>query len=63
MFSILSHERKANRKYIEIPPHPSQNDSQNDCHRENKQQQMLLRMQGKERRTGIHIFTAVGNVN
>jgi hypothetical protein len=40
MLSILCHKGNANQNYFEISSHASQN----DCHPENKQQQMLRRM-------------------
>jgi hypothetical protein len=43
MFDILSHKGHVNQNSTEIPPHPSQH----GCHQENKQPQMLERMQGK----------------
>jgi hypothetical protein len=43
MFKVNSHKGNANQNYIEIPSHPSQN----SCGQEDKQQQMLRRIQGK----------------
>jgi hypothetical protein len=42
MFNILSHKGNANEDNTEIPSHPSQN----GCHQGNKEQQVLVRMQG-----------------
>jgi hypothetical protein len=42
MFIILSHQGHADQNYTEIPLHYSQN----GYHQENKEQQMLVRMQG-----------------
>jgi hypothetical protein len=44
MFNILSHWGNANQNHTEIPFHPIPN----GYHQENKQQQMLVRMQEKE---------------
>jgi hypothetical protein len=41
---ILSHEENANQNDIEIPSHPSQNGN----HQENKQQQMLVRIEERK---------------
>jgi hypothetical protein len=43
MFSIFCHKGKANQNYTESPPHPGQIGN----HQENKQQQMLVRIQGQ----------------
>jgi hypothetical protein len=44
MFIIFGHQGDANQNYIKIPSHPSQS----GYHQENKQEQMLVRMQGKK---------------
>jgi hypothetical protein len=43
MFNILIHKGNANQKHTRIPIYPTQIGH----HQENKQQQMLVRMQGK----------------
>jgi hypothetical protein len=43
MVSILNHRGNANKNHTKVPFHPNQNGH----HQENKQQQMLVRMQGK----------------
>jgi hypothetical protein len=43
MFNIFSYQGNANASHTKIPLHPDQN----GYHQENKQQQMLVRMQGK----------------
>jgi hypothetical protein len=45
MFNILTHKRNANQNHIEILSYSNQN----GCHQENKQQQMLVKMQGKRK--------------
>jgi hypothetical protein len=47
MFTIISNKRNTKQNYIEISSHPSQNGN----HQENKQQKMLVMMQG-QRNTG-----------
>jgi hypothetical protein len=54
-FNIFSPKGNANQTYTEIPSHPSQN----ACHQESKQQQMLVRM-GDEKEPSC---TIGGNVN
>jgi hypothetical protein len=41
LFSIFSLQRNANKNYIELPSHSSQN----SYHQQNKKEQMLARMQ------------------
>jgi hypothetical protein len=54
IFKILRHKRYANQNDTKIPSHYSQN----DCHQENKQQHMLVKMQGKKE----FLHTVCGNV-
>jgi hypothetical protein len=43
VFKIINHQVNANQNYIEIPSHPNMNGN----HQENKQEEMLKRMQRK----------------
>jgi hypothetical protein len=50
MFNILNHKGNTHQNTVENPSHPSQH----DYHQENRQQQMLVRMQ---RRKGPYILS------